>query len=67
MNVLSLGARVIGAEPALECALAFLGARFSGEARHRRGGSPRSIAIEDEADGHVDLPAGLGKGSRSPP
>ena len=36
MNVLTLGARVIGMEPALECALAFLGASFSGEARHRR-------------------------------
>jgi len=36
MNVLVLGARVIGSEPALECALAFLGATFSGEPRHRR-------------------------------
>ncbi len=36
MNVLVLGARVIGAEPALECSLAFLGASFSGESRHRR-------------------------------
>jgi ribose 5-phosphate isomerase B len=36
MNVLTLGARVIGPEPALECALAFLGASFSGEERHRR-------------------------------
>jgi RpiB/LacA/LacB family sugar-phosphate isomerase len=36
MNVLTLGARVIGMEPALECAHAFLGASFSGEARHRR-------------------------------
>jgi len=36
MNVLTLGARVIGAEPALECTLAFLGASFSGEERHRR-------------------------------
>lgn len=36
MNVLTLGARVIGVEPALECALAFLGATFSGEPRHRR-------------------------------
>jgi RpiB/LacA/LacB family sugar-phosphate isomerase len=36
MNVLTLGSRVIGPEPALECALAFLGATFSGEARHRR-------------------------------
>ncbi len=36
MNVLVLGARVIGPEPALECARAFLGAQFSGEERHRR-------------------------------
>jgi ribose 5-phosphate isomerase B len=36
MNVLTLGARVVGSEPALECSLAFLGATFSGEARHRR-------------------------------
>jgi len=36
MNVLTLGARVIGAESALECSLAFLAASFSGESRHRR-------------------------------
>jgi ribose 5-phosphate isomerase B len=36
MNVLTLGSRVIGPEPAVECAMAFLGARFSGESRHRR-------------------------------
>ena len=36
MNVLTLGARVIGPEPAYECAIAFLGANFSGEERHRR-------------------------------
>jgi ribose 5-phosphate isomerase B len=36
MNVLTLGARVIGPEVAFECALAFLGATFTGEARHRR-------------------------------
>lgn len=36
MNVLTLGARVIGPEPAYECAIAFLGASFSGEDRHRR-------------------------------
>ena len=36
MNVLTLGARVIGDEPALECALAYLRATFSGEPRHRR-------------------------------
>ena len=36
MNVLTLGARVIGIEPALECAQAFLAASFSGEPRHQR-------------------------------
>jgi ribose 5-phosphate isomerase B len=36
MNILTLGARVIGPEPAYEIALAFLGASFSGEPRHRR-------------------------------
>ena len=36
MNVLTLGARVIGIEPAVECSLAFLAATFSGEPRHQR-------------------------------
>src|SRR3954469_21794062 len=36
MNVLTLGSRVIGPEPAFACSLAFLAARFSGEPRHRR-------------------------------
>ena len=36
MNVITLGARVIGVEPALECSLAFLGAVFSGDPRHKR-------------------------------
>ena len=36
MNVLTLGARVIGPEPAFECSVAFLGATFSGEPRHAR-------------------------------
>ena len=36
MNVLTLGSRVIGPEPAFECAVAFLGATFSEEPRHRR-------------------------------
>jgi ribose 5-phosphate isomerase B len=36
MNILTLGARVIGPEPAVECSVAFLGASFSGEVRHRR-------------------------------
>ena len=48
MNVLTLGARVIGPEPAYECALAFLRATFSGEPRHRRR-LDKVLAIE--ADG----------------
>jgi ribose 5-phosphate isomerase B len=36
MNVLVLGARVIGAELAKDLCLDFLNARFSGEERHRR-------------------------------
>ena len=36
MNILTLGSRVIGVEPAYECVVAFLGATFSGEERHRR-------------------------------
>lgn len=36
MNVLTMGARVIGPEPAFEIARAFLAARFSGEPRHQR-------------------------------
>jgi RpiB/LacA/LacB family sugar-phosphate isomerase len=36
MNVLVLGARVIGSELARELARAFLSAQFSGEERHRR-------------------------------
>jgi len=36
MNVLCLGARVVGAALALDLVTAFLGARFSGEERHLR-------------------------------
>lgn len=35
-NVLAVGSRVIGEELAAEIALAFLGAEFTGEERHRR-------------------------------
>lgn len=36
INMLCLGARVIGIEPAREIAAAYIGAKFSGEARHQR-------------------------------
>jgi ribose 5-phosphate isomerase B len=50
MNVLTLGSRVIGIEPAVECALAFLGATFSGAPRHQRR-LDKVIAIERRAMG----------------
>jgi ribose 5-phosphate isomerase B len=50
MNILTLGSRVIGSEPAFECAVAFLGARFSGEDRHaRRLRKVLEIEAQDEA------------------
>jgi ribose 5-phosphate isomerase B len=49
MNVLTLGARVIGPEPAYECSIAFLGATFSGEERHRRR-LDKVLAIEAAGD-----------------
>lgn len=49
MNVLTLGARVVGPEPAYECAVAFLAADFSGEERHvRRLGKVLEIEKESE-------------------
>jgi ribose 5-phosphate isomerase B len=50
MNVLALGARVIGIEPATECAMAFLGARFSEEPRHLRR-VDKVLAIEADSMG----------------
>jgi ribose 5-phosphate isomerase B len=50
MNVLCLGARVIGPEPALECTATFIRARFSPEERHRRRVA-KVLAIE--ADEHT--------------
>lgn len=47
MNVLTLGARVIGPDVAFECTRAFLGAAFSGEPRHRRR-LDKVLAIEAE-------------------
>lgn len=48
MNVLCLGARVVGSELARELAIAFLEARFTGEERHRRR-LEKVLAIEREA------------------
>jgi ribose 5-phosphate isomerase B len=50
MNVLTLGSRVVGPEVALECSLAFLGATFSGESRHRRR-LDKVLAIEASESG----------------
>ena len=47
MNILTLGSRVIGPEPAWECVVAFLGATFSGEERHVRR-LAKVLAIESE-------------------
>ena len=48
MNVLALGARVIGIETAVSCAQSFLAATFTGAPRHvRRVGKVR--AMEQEA------------------
>jgi ribose 5-phosphate isomerase B len=47
MNVLVLGSRIIGAELAHELLRAFLGAQFSGEARHVRR-LAKVKAIEDQ-------------------
>ena len=48
LNVLALGARVVGPELAAEVVRAFLGARFSGEERHVRR-SRKIEAIERDA------------------
>ena len=48
MNVIALGSRVIGPELAAEVVAAFLAARFSGAARHRRR-SEKVDAIERDA------------------
>ena len=50
MNVLCLGARVIGSALAFELADTFLGANFSGEERHRRRLN-KIAAIEDRFAG----------------
>ena len=48
MNILCLGARVVGVELAIELVAAFLGARFAGEERHRRR-LEKVLALERQA------------------
>jgi ribose 5-phosphate isomerase B len=55
MNVLCIGARIVGPEPAREIVQAFLGARFIGddpgeERHHRRVGKVRKLESESETD-----------------
>ena len=52
MNVLCLGARVVGIEVAVECCEAFLAAQFSTEPRHRRRAA-KTLAIEASETGEV--------------
>lgn len=55
MNVLCLGARIVGVEVAREIAAAFVKASFSGEERHRRRLN-KVIAIEAEGKQPADTP-----------
>ena len=55
MNVLCLGARVVGGALASEIVSAFVNARFSGEARHRRR-LDKLLAIEREFTRTAALP-----------
>ena len=56
LNVLCLGARVIGCELARELVRAFAGASFSGEERHRR--RLAKVAALEKGSGSPDLTAG---------
>lgn len=57
LNVLCLGARVIGVEAAAEALRAFLAARFSNAERHaRRVGKIRAMEVDARA-GKFDVPA----------
>jgi len=53
MNVLTLGSRVIGIEPAVEISLAFLAAEFGGEPRHQRR-LDKVLAIEASSMGPAE-------------
>lgn len=66
MNVLVLGARVIGPELARELVRAFLTARFSGEKRHRRR-LKKIQALEEQGARRRPAPYGTGRRARSAP
>ena len=57
MNVLCLGARVVGPEVAAEAIRAFLRARFSGAERHARRVGKIPAIERDARAGHFDLPS----------
>jgi ribose 5-phosphate isomerase B len=61
MNVLCLGARVIGPLLAAECVRAFLGAKFSGAERHVRRLAEVHAIEEDARRGVFDKGAGGGR------
>ncbi len=52
MNVLCLGARIIGPELVKELSLAFLRAHYTGEARHQRR-HEKVLALENESKSHA--------------
>jgi ribose 5-phosphate isomerase B len=54
MNILCLGARVIGPELAVELVKSFLGSSFSGEARHKRR-LEKIAALEQDWQAHAGI------------
>ncbi|HYO47737.1 MAG TPA: RpiB/LacA/LacB family sugar-phosphate isomerase [Gemmatimonadota bacterium] len=56
MNVITIGARVIGPELAAEVVNAFLAARFSGDERHVRRSAKIDAIERDARDGAFDRP-----------
>jgi ribose 5-phosphate isomerase B len=61
MNILCLGARVIGPALAVELVQSFLGARFSGEARHRHRLEKIAVLECDQRVHSSQFAAGKGK------
>ena len=66
MNVICLGARVIGSQLAAECVRAFLGARFSGADRHLRRLAEIRAIEEDARRGVFDAGEGEAIMSQNP-